>query len=695
MTTAIESTETPPRLDGTGHLAPHTVRGHASPQGVDAERVPATGLASWIAGFSKLAVAYRVPTVLTAHAAIFAALYLGSYGLRFDGEVPADQWNGALRALPWVVAVKLAVLVARGGHRGLWRYVNFADVALLFEISLLSAAVIALASWALPGGFHPPRSVVLIDAAGTLLALGGLRSMVRLTRESYSPAVPRRDADPALIVGANDAGVALVRELLAHPGLGVRPVGILDSNPVLRGMTLAGVPVLGCTTDLATIAQKRGVRAVLIPTPATPARMISDLVAACNAVGLKPRVVPGFDALLSDRLVVKPRDVALGDLLGRPPVALDDSSLATFLHGKTVMVTGAAGSIGSEVCRQVLRFRPSALVLYDHSETGLFHADRELNGLVQPGTRIIPYVGNVTDKARLRAVMTRYRPAVVFHAAALKHVPMMEDHPGEAIKTNALGTRRVADAALDAGAEAFLLVSTDKAVRPSSVMGATKRLAEAYVQSLAGRSTTRMLTVRFGNVLGSNGSVVPIFQEQVRRGGPVTVTHPEMTRYFMTIPEAAQLVLQAGALGRGGEIFVLDMGTPVRVADLARDVIRLAGLTEGAEIEVVYTGLRPGEKLHEELYEESETRLPTPHPKIFAAAPGGATRTPDLASALDRLLALIEADAPPRLLIEGLAQLVPGYRPAPAAEARSGADQGIGIGAEGFEQCPEPVGLPS
>lgn len=644
---------------------------------------------------------YRVPTVLVTHAAIFAVVYLTAYVVRFDGAITEEQWSVALQTLPLVVTMKLAVLLARGGHRGLWRYVNFADVRLLFEIAMLGAAVVALASWAIPNEFRPPRSVVLIDSAGTLLVLGGLRALVRLARERYAPLVPLRDAEPALVLGAHDAGVALVRELFAHPGIGIRPVGFLDPNPCLRGMTLAGVPVLGPASDLARVAERHGIRAVLIPTPATPAKDLSDLVASCNAAGLKPRVVPGFDALLNDRLTVRPRDVALGDLLGRPPVALDDGSVATFLRGKTVMVTGAAGSIGSEVCRQALRFRPSALVLYDHSETGLFHADRELKGLAQPGTAILPCVGSVTDVARLRAAMTRHRPAVVFHAAALKHVPMMEEHPGEAIKTNALGTRRVAEAAVAAGAEAFLLVSTDKAVRPSSVMGATKRLAEAFVHSLAGRSVTRMLTVRFGNVLGSNGSVVPIFQEQVRRGGPVTVTHPEMTRYFMTIPEAAQLVLQAGALGTGGEIFVLDMGTPVRVADLARDVIRLAGMTDGAEIEVIYTGLRPGEKLHEELYDESETRLPTPHPKIFAASPEFAETTKALAAAMDRLVALAEADAPPSVLRGALAGVVPGYLPGQARGPRepdredSGTDQIPGVSAEVFEYSADPVGLGS
>jgi FlaA1/EpsC-like NDP-sugar epimerase len=500
-----------------------------------------------------------------------------------------------------------------------------------------------------------------------VLALCGARGSVRLLRDRYVPLLRGRRLSHVLVIGAGEAGEALVRQVGAQPQLGLKIIGILDPDPATHGRMLAGVRVLGDPSDLARIAARRHVEAVLIPTPAVPAREVRALAHACDAAGLKAQVVPGFDALISGTLTVQPRDVDIQDLLCREPVRLDGAAIGRFLEGRVVLVTGASGSIGSEICRQVLAFRPARLILVDHSENGLFYLERGLRDRTPPATEIVPRVASITDAARMRALFAQNRPHVVFHAAAHKHVPVMEANPSEAVKNNVFGTRTVVDEALRAGVEAFVMISTDKAVNPTSVMGVCKRLAEIYVQSLTGLTPTRLVTVRFGNVLGSAGSVVPIFREQIRQGGPVTVTHPDMTRYFMTIPEAAQLVLQAGAQGRGGEIFVLDMGEPVKILDLARDMIRLSGQVEGRDVQIVFTGLRPGEKLYEELYDNGEELLPTAHPKIRAAR-HRPYPTERLYAGLDRLAAAVEGPADRVVAI--LADLVPGYRPGCAGVAR-------------------------
>ncbi|WP_165252215.1 UDP-N-acetylglucosamine 4,6-dehydratase family protein [Paludisphaera soli] len=398
----------------------------------------------------------------------------------------------------------------------------------------------------------------------------------------------------------------------------------------------------------------------LIPSPGVSAREVREISAACRDAGLKVRVVPSFDAIVTGRFLVEPGRVDVRNILQRPPVVLDSSSVRRDVEGRSILITGAAGSIGSEICRQLLAFAPARLVLLDHSENGLFYLEPELKRAAGARTEIVPVVASIRDSARVGAVLASHRPDMIIHAAAHKHVPMMESNPGESVKTNVLGTRNLVDQALAHGVAAFVMVSTDKAVNPTSVMGACKRLAEAYVQLRSRETRSRLVTVRFGNVLGSNGSVVPTFLEQVRRGGPVCVTHPEITRYFMTIPEAAQLVLQAGSQGRGGEIFVLDMGRPIRIVDLARTIIRLSGQEEGRDVDIVFTGLRPGEKLHEELHCEGEEPAPTSHPKVRVARPS-VTDPGRLLSEFDRLAELV--DGPAADLKAAIADLVPGYRP--------------------------------
>jgi FlaA1/EpsC-like NDP-sugar epimerase len=591
----------------------------------------------------------------------FTASYPLAYLVRFEGAVPPDAVALALRTLPLVVVLKLAAFLGMGSHRGGWCFPTLADMITLAEAATLAAA--ALVATCAVGLVTPriPYSVVVIDWAATILLLGGLRVSMRLFREHYYPMIAQSHFRRVLVIDdTSEAGLALVRGIHSKPHPDMRVVGVLDYDRSKWGRTRDGVKVLGSPDDIQRHVARLRAELVLIPTPAIPAHRIRSVVDACGALGVKVQVVPGFDSLLNGQLVVQPRDVDINDLLCREPVRLDAGPIGELFQGRVVLVTGAAGSIGSELCRQCLAFGPEALVVLDHSENGLFQLERELLEAAK-GARIVPFLASVTDPRRLQAVFARHRPAVVFHAAAHKHVPMMESNPGEAVRNNVFGTRTLVDAAVRAGVEVFVMISTDKAVNPTSVMGASKRVAEMYVQALSSAAATRLVTVRFGNVLGSNGSVVPIFKDQIRRRGVVTVTHPEMTRYFMTIPEATQLVLQAGALGRGGEIFVLDMGKPVKVLDLAKDLIRLSGLTVGRDIAIDFTGLRPGEKLHEELYDRNEERLPTPHPKIFRAM-HRPSETGRLLAAFERLAQAVDG-CDEEAVVGLLKELVPEYRP--------------------------------
>jgi FlaA1/EpsC-like NDP-sugar epimerase len=608
---------------------------------------------------------YRVPILFAGHILLFTAVYLLAYVVRFDGEIPQEYLRRLVVNLPLVVGVKLAIFVTMDGHRGWWRYTSFADLLLLAETTTLGSIALAAITYLEPAWARAPRSILLIDWAGSLMVLGGLRSGIRSIRERYYPMISGRAVKRVLIVGASTDSASLVGEIARQPHLGMRVIGILDQDRANRGRILGGVKILGTPQEIPHLAARLNVQVVLVPTGALAPDKIRELVGLCGGTGVKLQVVPRYESLLSGRLTLQPRDIDINDLLSRDPVRLDSQAVGEFLRGRAVLVTGAAGSIGSEICRQILAFRPTRLVLLDFNENGLFFLERELRPAAPP-TAISTVLASINDATRIRETLELHRPQVVFHAAAHKHVPVMEVNPGEAVKNNVFGTRTLVDEAVRAGVEAFVMISTDKAVNPTSVMGATKRTAEAYVQALSQRVRTRLITVRFGNVLGSNGSVVPIFKEQIRRGGPLTLTHPDMTRFFMTIPEAAQLVLQAGSIGHGGEIFVLDMGEPVRIIDLARDMIRLSGLREGHEIEIVTTGLRTGEKLYEELYDHAEQRLPTTHPKIFRAR----HRPCDERWLIARLEELSRTvDGPAERVIAALKRINPEYRPQRGTEA--------------------------
>jgi FlaA1/EpsC-like NDP-sugar epimerase len=422
---------------------------------------------------------------------------------------------------------------------------------------------------------------------------------------------------PTMLIGAGRGGVMVAKEISARPDLAILPVGFIDDDPVKVGTIVHGVPVVGTTAQLAELCAKRGAKQVLITMAAAPGREVRRITKLCEDTHLPVKIIPGVFEIVGGRVnLSRIRSVAIEDLLRREPITLDEEAIFGVVRGRVVLVTGAGGSIGSELCRQICRFGPARLLLVENSENSLYQIDRELRTQF-PVLTVVPLVANIRDVGRMEAIFAENRPQVVFHAAAHKHVPMMEMNPTEAVKNNVLGTKIVAELADRHGAAEFVMISTDKAVNPTSVMGVAKRAAEIFIQALSQRSKPRFVAVRFGNVLGSAGSVVPLFQEQISRGGPVTVTDREMKRYFMTIPEACQLVLQAASTGQGGEIFVLDMGEPVKIVDLARDLIALSGLREGDDIQIQYIGIRPGEKLFEELSLEKEGAERTRHPKIF------------------------------------------------------------------------------
>ncbi|MDE2310696.1 MAG: polysaccharide biosynthesis protein [Betaproteobacteria bacterium] len=588
-----------------------------------------------------------------------------AYLLRFNFEPPPDFIDEMVRTLIWVTPLQGVIFWRFGLYQGLWRYASVTDLRRIFLAVLMAAALIPLVLWMFRVSAVVPRSVLIINPVLLLLIMGGSRLAYRLWKEQGLYRNIRLDGEPVLVLGAGDAAVSLSKELArSHEW---RLAGFLDDDPGKRGRVLNGIKVLGALDELPQWAERLGVRQAIIAMPSGSHVVRRRAIEICNQAGIKVLTVPSFDDLLSGRVAISQlRAVELDDLLGRDPVTLDDAGLHELLTGKAVLVTGAGGSIGSELCRQIARFNPGALILFEQSEFALYTIEQELC-TTQPDLICEFLIGDVRDASRLDEVMGKYRPAVVFHAAAYKHVPLMEQHNAwQAVRNNVLGTCCVAQAAQRHGVAKFVLISTDKAVNPTNVMGASKRLAEMVCQGLQQPSGTRFVMVRFGNVLGSTGSVIPKFREQIAKGGPITVTHPDITRYFMSIPEAAQLVLQAGLMGKGGEIFVLDMGEPVKIVDLAKDLIHLSGLTED-DIQIEFTGLRPGEKLYEELLADSEHTLPTPHPKLRIA------RAREVNAAwLEDLLAWIGAHATQgdAEVKHALVQWVPEYCPDPAANRK-------------------------
>jgi FlaA1/EpsC-like NDP-sugar epimerase len=588
--------------------------------------------------------------LLIADLVLILIAVLGSYALRFElGNffffyLPSAYWMAGVAIL-----VKPAVFFFYGLYRRMWIYASTRELTLIVAAVLtssviLSAIMTALTSFRVFVGF--PRSVLVIDFLLTLLMAGGMRFSLRLLAETrvnqaVQSGILIKQPQRVLIVGAGDAGALVVRELQKNPQLYQVPVGFLDDNPAKQGQSIYGVKVIGTLNDVVRAIEIRKAEQVIIAIPSAPGRVVRLVAEGCRLKGVPFRTMPGIYELLGGKVSVsRLREVDITDLLRREPTKIDEDLVGATLSGRSVLVTGAGGSIGRELCRQIARWGPAELLLLGHGENSIFEALAELRENF-PALVFKPIIADVRDRPRLHGVFKRHQPDIVFHAAAHKHVPLMENNVEDAVSNNILGTWNVVGVALENNVERMVMISTDKAIRPVNIMGATKRVAEMIVLDAAGRSGRAFSVVRFGNVLGSRGSVVPLFKRQVARGGPVTITHPDMRRYFMTIPEAVHLVLQAASMGKGGETFVLNMGEQVRILDLAEDLIRLSGLEPGRDIEIVFTGIRPGEKLSEDLFEQERGYHQTRHPDIFSLDNQGDNLSGDsLANMVDELIRL-------------------------------------------------------
>jgi FlaA1/EpsC-like NDP-sugar epimerase len=563
---------------------------------------------------------------VAADAGLIALAWYVAFHIRFDKGVPAryDEFLG-LDVFIAVVGVKIVVFVAFGLYEHWWRYVSIRDMWRSFAAVTVAsiAAVLALYLWNPVNGWRLPRGIIAIDWILVLALVTGVRLLVRTLIERPGRRRLVERGKEALIVGAGDAGQLVVKEMLKSRALGYEPMGLVDDDPRKKNMRLHGIRVLGKTADLPRLLAEQKPDEVIIAIPSASGDVRQRVVNACRDAGVPVKTLPGVHELIAGdlKLFQQLREVQVEDVLGRDSVDLDMPSIASYVAGSTVLVTGAGGSIGSELCRQVAALGAAQIVLVEHAENSLVAIERELQH-ERHFTATVPVLADVKDRVKIRRLFDRHRPEVVFHAAAYKHVPLMEANPLESVRNNVIGTKVIAEVSSEFGAKRFVLVSTDKAVRPKNVLGQTKALCEWLVEAAAARGAngTSFISVRFGNVLGSSGSVIPLFRRQIARGGPVTVTHPDMERYFMTIPEAVQLIVQAGAIGESGDIFVLDMGQPVKIVDLAHNMIRLSGREPERDIPIEFIGVRPGEKLHEELWADGEEAVPTSHPKILRAA---------------------------------------------------------------------------
>jgi len=584
------------------------------------------GLSEFSNPLPALLLRVRRPLIVLAHIIAFASSLLLSFLVVQNMQFRAEWLELYPALLMLFLIIKLPVFGLFKQYRGWWRYVGISDLLGIFGASLVSTFIIVVLWFtignipavriSLPSGMErPAEGVCIADMFATIFMLGGLRIIIRLYFEEFRTAEAGR-LKRFLIVGAGNAGEALLREILRMPVTQYDVVGLIDDDSVKQGTHIHGIPILGTVEQLPEICEEHKIEEIAIAMPSASPKQLRRVIQVCEGTKIRFRTVPSITDIASGKLRVSQiRDVDINDLLGREAVKLDMDMIEAFAKDKTVLVTGAGGSIGSEMCRQLCNFNPKLLLLIEQAENPLFYIERELHKQFAE-VNIKAIICNITDRTRVDEVFREYEPQVVIHAAAHKHVPLMELNAGEAIKNNILGTQIVADAADNYSTNNFVMISTDKAVNPTSIMGSSKRIAEMYIQDLSRTSETHFVTVRFGNVLGSEGSVVPIFKKQIAEGGPVTVTHPEMKRYFMTIPEASQLVLQAASMGKGGEIFVLDMGEPVKIVALARELITLSGFRPGEDIEMIFTGPRSGEKLFEELSIEGEDMQRTMHPKI-------------------------------------------------------------------------------
>ncbi|MHC4412844.1 MAG: polysaccharide biosynthesis protein [Planctomycetota bacterium] len=612
---------------------------------------------------------FRKPLIILAHIIAFAASLMFSFllanNMQFRREWLVNQYP---LLLFFFIIIKLLAFGFFKQYRGWWRYVGISDLTGIVGASV-SSTLIIVAIWVMSLNITPIRrslhtlteisqSTFILDMFATVVLLGGLRMVIRLYYEEFRTVETGR-LKRFLIAGAGNAGEALLREIHRMPVAQYDVIGFIDDDPAKQGIDIHGITVIGTVEQLPKICKDRNIDEIAIAMPSATNQQMRRIIQVCQGAKVRFRTVPSITDIASGRFSVSQiRDVDINDLLGRETVQLDLDLIEAFAKGKTILVTGAGGSIGSEMCKQLCNFAPKLLLLIEHAENPLFLIEQELSKQF-PEIPLEVLICNIADKMRVEQIFEKYSPQVVIHAAAHKHVPLMELNAGESIKNNIVGTKTIADVAERYGVTNFVMISTDKAVNPTSIMGSSKRIAEMYIQDLNRTSKTHFVTVRFGNVLGSNGSVVPIFKKQIAEGGPVTVTHPEMKRYFMTIPEASQLVLQAATMGKGGEIFVLDMGEPVKIVDLARELITLSGFRPGEDIEISFTGPRPGEKLFEELSIKGEDMLPTRHPKIGIWKNIPMDRE-TLHAGIDELVTLAQTQNYPPI-VQKIKQLVPEY----------------------------------
>ncbi|MDJ0889000.1 MAG: nucleoside-diphosphate sugar epimerase/dehydratase [Desulfobacterales bacterium] len=621
------------------------------------------------------------PNLLIIHlldAGLIALSFYTAHLFRFEFDIDTYFYDRMVSVLPLVILTKMVVFHFFDLYRGMWRYTSINDLINILKASVVSSLILISAVLLMTQFQGFSRSVFLIDACFTILLIGGLRFFIRFYFERFGNGhshlsfvdilkrfftSEKSHRNHLLIVGAGNCGEKLYREIRDNAEMGYRVIGFLDDNPVKWGMKIHGLPVLGAIDLLDTVCRKHLIEEIIIAIPSADSGQMRRIVDLCTGSGIKFRTVPSYAELINGSVSVKEiRDIAYPDLLGREVVQLAEDQLRAYLSNDDIMVTGAGGSIGAELCRQVSRFAPRRIVLFERAESPLFDIETELRAHY-PQIEVIPVLGDVCDGGLLGDTIKKYRPRTIFHAAAYKHVPILEMQPWKAVDNNIVGTLRLVEAALAYEVNRFVFVSTDKAVRPANVMGASKRVSERLLtcHSECPSLKTKFMIVRFGNVVGSVGSVVPLFKKQIAAGGPVTVTHPEATRFFMTIPEACQLILQAGAMGQGGEIYFLDMGTAVKIDDMARDLIKLSGFEPETEIPIAYTGLRPGEKLHEELITADENLQATPHQKILVLQPQSCDLSA-LSEAIDALVR-ISATRESTAIRQKLMEIVPDYKP--------------------------------
>ncbi len=604
---------------------------------------------------------------------ILGVSYYTAHLLRFDFKIPQSRLALIPKTFLFIIAVKIMCFYVFNLYRGMWRFTSINDMKNIVKASVTSFVIIVFSILFYNRFEGYTRTVFVIDMVFSILFIAGFRMMVRLYFEHYNSLLVNGDktlsktgkvnAKKILILGAGNTAekvYRLIRDTSSARQYNV--VGYLDDHPVKKGKMIHGIRVIGKISDVKVIAEKAGVSEVIIAIPSATSKQMRRIVSLCKDAGVESKTVPSMSELLSDISMSSIRKVEYTDLLGREDVKLDDCMIDELLAGKVVMVTGAAGSIGSELCRQICRFKPRRILLYEMAESPLYDIDLELRNIFE-GVDVVPILADTQNMKQLERAFGTYKPDIVFHAAAYKHVPMLEAHAWKAVKNNIIATNNLAECAIKYSVDRFVFVSTDKAVRPTNVMGATKRIAEILIQNqkVYNQCLTKFMIVRFGNVVGSAGSVLPLFKRQIAQGGPVTVTHPEVTRYFMTIPEASQLILQAGSMGDGGEIFVLDMGKPIKIDNIARDLIRLSGFEPDDDIKINYIGLRPGEKLYEELITEGEDIVKTDHKKIMVLC-GSEHNLKKLNGNIDRLESLAEKQDTSKI-IESLQEIVPEYSP--------------------------------